>query len=70
MDSNTSSLGLHAATIDPETPIQTNPPGIDPEAQETEYDVEKILDQEEDDGHEIPDQVERLRTPRQEAKKA
>ena len=29
---------------DPETPLQTNPPGIDPSSQSAEYEVETILD--------------------------
>ena len=38
---------FHISVLEPahkETPIQTNPPGIDPESQAPEYEVEKILD--------------------------
>ena len=35
---------------DPDTPIQTELPGIDPESQNDEYDVEDILDQQEIEG--------------------
>ena len=35
---------------DPETPIQENPPEIDPESQDAEFEVEEILDQQDIDG--------------------
>ena len=36
--------------VDPRTPLQTNPPGIDPEDQDIDYEVEDILDQQLVDG--------------------
>ena len=46
-------LVFHISLLEPadsRTPLQTNPPGIDPEDQDIEYKVEDILDQQLVDG--------------------